>query len=117
MSAACQADPELLQIVAQDAKDGAAIQEREILGAGVDGLHLDAGVGLGIDQVEADGFRFSGGMATTWWLTRALPSDVELICDADQLEHQFSRAGLCGGLGVGISHLIGDGDAVGAVGD
>jgi hypothetical protein len=31
VSAACQADPELQQIVAQNAKDGAAIQEREIL--------------------------------------------------------------------------------------
>ena len=29
-------------------------------GAGVDGLHADAVVGLGVDQVEADGFRFRG---------------------------------------------------------
>jgi hypothetical protein len=27
-------------------------------GAGVHGLHADAVVGLGVDQVEADGFRF-----------------------------------------------------------
>ena len=34
---------------------------RDLLaGAGVDGLHLDAVVGLGIDQVEADGLRLAG---------------------------------------------------------